>query len=109
MLNKLSKSYAVHHSFSLERSSGLFAYGNLHHKRLASNFINLLSLTKTFWQNKDSFIIMLAAVFATGLTIAAPAADKVAQLPGFEPTKFDVYSGYLEVPGPFKQNTYVNQ
>lgn len=52
---------------------------------------------------------MLAAVFATGLTIAAPAADKVAQLPGFEPTKFDVYSGYLEVPGPFKQNTYVNQ
>ena len=35
---------------------------------------------------------------------AAPAADRVASLPGFEPTKFGVYSGYLKVAGPFKMN-----
>jgi len=40
------------------------------------------------------------------VVVAGPAADKVTCLPGFKPTDFDVYSGYLHVPGPFKQNPY---
>ena len=32
--------------------------------------------------------------------------DLVAQLPGFKPAPFKVYSGYLQVPGPFQQNGY---
>ena len=31
---------------------------------------------------------------------AAPAADLVDQVPGFDKTPFKVYSGYLTVPGP---------
>jgi hypothetical protein len=38
---------------------------------------------------------------------AAPAGDKVEIVPGFNKTSpFNVYSGYLIVPGPFKQNDY---
>jgi len=44
-----------------------------------------------------------ACIFAIS---AAPAGDKVDQVPGFNATSFNVYSGYLTVPGPFKQNDY---
>ena len=43
---------------------------------------------------------MLSALFA--LIAGAPAADKVTSLPGFASWPFDVYSGYLNVPGPFE-------
>mmetsp|Transcript_4582 Transcript_4582/g.13853 ORF Transcript_4582/g.13853 Transcript_4582/m.13853 type:complete len:495 (+) Transcript_4582:121-1605(+) len=46
----------------------------------------------------------LSAIFH--VVAAAPAADKVDVLPGFQPTNFSVYSGYLLVPGPFEQNSY---
>lgn len=32
--------------------------------------------------------------------------DLVESIPGFKPTAFKVYSGYLQVPGPFKLNSY---
>ena len=49
---------------------------------------------------------MIAALL-TALT-AAPSADKVLSLPGFNLSSagFDVYSGYLHVPGPFKLTEY---
>ena len=37
-----------------------------------------------------------------------PAPLGLAQLPGFEPQSFDVYSGYLDVEGPFKQSNYTS-
>ena len=49
--------------------------------------------------------LALAAAGST-VVLAAPAADKVDRLPGFEPTSFNVYSGFLKVAGPFKQNDY---
>eukprot|EP00729_Bicosta_minor_P015334 gene15334-21959_t len=45
-------------------------------------------------------------LFLVAYALGAPAQDKVPQLPGFAPTKFAVYSGYLHVPGPFEQNPY---
>eukprot|EP01052_Picozoa_sp_SAG31_P051614 SAG31_NODE_12339_length_949_cov_0.807059_1_plen_238_part_10 len=49
----------------------------------------------------------LAPVLALfGAASAAPAADKVTVMPGFEEFAFEVYSGLLKVPGPFKQNDY---
>lgn len=39
-------------------------------------------------------------------TAAAVEADLVTQIPGFNTTSFKVYSGYVTVPGPFKQNPY---
>jgi hypothetical protein len=48
----------------------------------------------------------LGAAVTTAAAFAAPAADKVTQLPGYLPQPFDVYSGFLKVPGPFKQNVY---
>ena len=49
-------------------------------------------------------MLLVAAVAA----LAAPAADKVITLPGFNLTAlpFDAYSGYLHVPGPFELNEY---
>ena len=47
-------------------------------------------------------------LFLAPALFGAPSADKVVALPGFEPTKFGVYSGYLHVPGPFEQNPYVS-
>ena len=49
--------------------------------------------------------VLVVTALSTAAT-AAPAADKVSQLPGFDPQPFDVYSGFLKVPGPFKQNDY---
>ena len=37
---------------------------------------------------------------------AAPIDDLVKQLPDFDEAPFDVYSGYLEVPGPFNLTNY---
>jgi hypothetical protein len=53
--------------------------------------------------------MVLSKAFFAGAALvasvaAAPAADRVASLPGFEPTTFGVYSGYLKVAGPFKMN-----
>ena len=44
----------------------------------------------------------------TSAALSAPAADKVTSLPGFNFTDigFDVYSGYLTVPGPFELTEY---
>eukprot|EP01051_Picozoa_sp_SAG22_P010462 SAG22_NODE_944_length_6390_cov_3.189795_6_plen_177_part_00 len=42
----------------------------------------------------------------SGAASAAPAADKVPDMPGFGVFPFEVYSGLLKVPGPFKQNNY---
>ena len=44
-------------------------------------------------------------IFAAAL-LAAPAEDLVTSLPGFGPWPFKTYSGYIEVPGPFKMNEY---
>ena len=43
-----------------------------------------------------------AAAALVGSAAAAPAKDRVVALPGFGPTEFGVYSGYLKVAGPFK-------
>jgi hypothetical protein len=43
---------------------------------------------------------------ATVGCFAAPDADLVVAIPGFNKTSFKVYSGYLQVPGPFKLNSY---
>ena len=49
----------------------------------------------------------MAAIAALVLaSTSAPAADHVTSLPGFDSWPFDLYSGYLEVPGPFEQNDY---
>ena len=40
------------------------------------------------------------------LSAAAPASDLVTSLPGFASWPFKLYSGYIEVPGPFEQNDY---
>ena len=44
----------------------------------------------------------------TSAALSAPAAEKVTSLPGFNFTDigFDVYSGYLTVPGPFELTEY---
>jgi hypothetical protein len=47
-----------------------------------------------------SFVGLVATAYA------APDADLVTQLPGFNTTSFKVYSGYLTVPGPFTLNDY---
>jgi carboxypeptidase C (cathepsin A) len=39
-------------------------------------------------------------------TVGAPSTDHVTSLPGFDSWPFDLYSGYLNVPGPFQQNDY---
>eukprot|EP00756_Hemistasia_phaeocysticola_P038019 Hpha_TRINITY_DN16733_c1_g2::TRINITY_DN16733_c1_g2_i14::g.80351::m.80351/K16296/SCPL-I; serine carboxypeptidase-like clade I len=46
-------------------------------------------------------VAVLAAAAA-----AAVQADLVSQIPGFNKTSFNVYSGYLTVPGPFKLSPY---
>lgn len=43
---------------------------------------------------------VFSLLFMASAAMAAPAADKVDQLPGFDKTPFDVYSGYLDVKGP---------
>ena len=43
-----------------------------------------------------------AAAAMVGTAAAAPTKDRVVALPGFGPTEFGVYSGYLKVAGPFK-------
>merc|ERR1719272_1682613 len=43
---------------------------------------------------------------SSAFSMSAADADLVAQLPGFKPAPFKVYSGYLDVPGPFQQNGY---
>ena len=48
----------------------------------------------------------LSVLLAVGGCAAAPAADLVDQLPGFEKAPFNVYSGYLTVPGPFELSPY---
>ena len=48
--------------------------------------------------------MLVAGLVATGF--AAKDADLVKQVPGFQETSFKVYSGYLTVKGPFKQNDY---
>ena len=48
----------------------------------------------------------LTLLLAVGGCAAAPAADLVDQLPGFEKAPFNVYSGYLTVPGPFELSPY---
>eukprot|EP00038_Savillea_parva_P006509 m.164237 g.164237 ORF g.164237 m.164237 type:complete len:496 (-) comp12398_c0_seq1:137-1624(-) len=53
-----------------------------------------------------SLTVGLLSVGLVGYATAAPAADKVESIPGFKPFNFSVYSGYLTVPGPFKQNDY---
>lgn len=52
------------------------------------------------------YIVLLATSVAVG--IADKPADIVSSLPGFENISwnFKVYSGFLDVPGPFKQNDY---
>ena len=45
--------------------------------------------------------LAISALF--GVALAAPAADLVTQVPGFNATSFKVYSGYLSVPGPFQK------
>ena len=45
-------------------------------------------------------------VMMTALALGAPAADEVTSLPGFGTPPFKVYSGYLDVPGPFALNDY---
>ena len=65
------------------------------HKRCPPPFLPRLGMVLS----KAFAVAALAASAA-----AAPAADRVASLPGFEPTKFGVYSGYLKVAGPFKMN-----
>jgi len=42
----------------------------------------------------------------TTLSLAAPLRDLVTSLPGFSSWPFQLYSGYLTVPGPFEQNEY---
>jgi hypothetical protein len=49
-------------------------------------------------------LTLAAALFA--VASAAPAADLVGTIPGFDKAPFDTYSGYLTVPGPFKLNSY---
>eukprot|EP00041_Stephanoeca_diplocostata_P019528 m.422526 g.422526 ORF g.422526 m.422526 type:complete len:489 (-) comp21329_c0_seq1:490-1956(-) len=48
---------------------------------------------------------MVSSMMAVG-AMAAPTADLVDQIPDFPKASFKVYSGYLDVPGPFKQNDY---
>ena len=48
----------------------------------------------------------LTLLLAVGGCAAAPAADLVDQLPGFDKAPFKVYSGYLTVPGPFELSPY---
>jgi len=47
-------------------------------------------------------------LLAAAATLSVPAADKVLSLPGFNVSAlgFDIYSGFLSVPGPFAQNPY---
>eukprot|EP01065_Artemidia_motanka_P001370 TRINITY_DN10621_c0_g4_i2.p2 TRINITY_DN10621_c0_g4~~TRINITY_DN10621_c0_g4_i2.p2 ORF type:complete len:478 (+),score=125.62 TRINITY_DN10621_c0_g4_i2:1124-2557(+) len=47
----------------------------------------------------------LAAVLLASTRAAVPA-DRVHRVPGFSPTSFAVYSGYLKVPGPFVHTDY---
>lgn len=52
---------------------------------------------------------MAFSCFAVGLVAvaaAAPIGDLVDKLPGFSKAPFKVYSGFLDVPGPFKLNDY---
>ena len=49
----------------------------------------------------------LATATLVGLAAAAPAADKVDVLPGFEPTNFSVYSGMYCTPGPCRCRVHV--
>jgi len=52
---------------------------------------------------------MLRSILIGGLSIAAHGAkpeDLVDNIPGFNATAFQVYSGYLAVPGPFKLTNY---
>jgi hypothetical protein len=51
---------------------------------------------------------MISAIALSSLASAAPAADLVDQIPGFDKAPFKVYSGYLTVKGPFVQNPYVS-
>ena len=51
-------------------------------------------------------LILCTTTALLSFATAAPKADKVEVVPGFAPTKFSVYSGYLNVPGPFTQNDY---
>ena len=48
-----------------------------------------------------SFSLLACVSTLASSALAAPSADLVTSMPGFEmPTHFKVYSGYLEVPGP---------
>ena len=49
--------------------------------------------------------VLLSAAVSSGYAQSADE-DLVAQLPGFKVAPFKVFSGYLEVPGPFQQNGY---
>lgn len=65
-----------------------------------STFLNIFSNLEI----AKLFVMLFLACFSHAV-LGAPAAAKVEKLPGFEPTKFGVYSGYLHVPGPFEQNS----
>ena len=53
-------------------------------------------------------LLHLLFVSSLALVTADRPSDLVTSLPGFEKVKWDfkVYSGFLDVPGPFKQNKY---
>ena len=56
-----------------------------------------------------SFLLLCAAVERGLAAWTNKDDDLVVSLPGFEdnfPSHFQVYSGYLQVPGPFEQNDY---
>eukprot|EP00041_Stephanoeca_diplocostata_P032674 m.1054590 g.1054590 ORF g.1054590 m.1054590 type:complete len:491 (+) comp24190_c0_seq8:136-1608(+) len=55
--------------------------------------------------SKISHWLSAVAIIAP-VALAAKDEDLVKQMPQFAPTSFNVYSGYLEVPGPFKLNDY---
>merc|ERR1719272_918127 len=50
--------------------------------------------------------VLVLSRASSAFSMSAADADLVAQLPGFKPAPFKVYSGYLDVPGPFQQNGY---
>ena len=49
--------------------------------------------------------IVTAILLATAVQADRPE-DVVTRIPGFNATRFKVYSGYLTVPGPFELNSY---
>ena len=52
----------------------------------------------------DRVLLALAAVFA--VTNGDRPNDIVTEVPGFNATAFRVYSGYLDIPGPFQMTDY---